>query len=190
MRMHETLPLTELTPREWRRSKRPIRRRPDDLQLAGSSTVEHMVRRRTTIAVAAAVMLAFAGGCSSDNSSDASGAVDTTATDAAADETAPQLVGVSEFAERIDQPDAVTINVHVPDEGNLAGTDLSVPFDQISGSEALPDDLDTPLAVYCKSGNMSADAVDDLSELGYTDVVELRGGFDAWVDEGRPLVDA
>jgi len=81
----------------------------------------------------------------------------------------------------------VTINVHVPNVGNIAGTDLAVPFDQISGSRELPADLATPLAVYCRSGNMSAPAVKDLAAMGYTDVVELDGGYDAWVQAGKPF---
>ena len=147
-----------------------------------------MVKRLATISLTAAVafVFVFAGGCSGTSGDASSPAAD----GAASDDSPPRLAEVDEFAERIDQPGVVTINVHVPDEGNLAGTDLSIPFDQISGSEELPADLDTPLAVYCRSGNMSADAVDDLAALGYTDVVELQGGFNAWVDEGRPLVDA
>lgn len=82
----------------------------------------------------------------------------------------------------------VTINVHTPDEGSIAGTDLTIPFDQIASSDQLPKDRSTPLAVYCRSGNMSADAVDDLEALGYTDIVELAGGFNAWTAAGRPLV--
>ncbi len=81
----------------------------------------------------------------------------------------------------------VTINVHTPDEGSIAGTDLTIPFDRVATSSELPDDLSTPLAVYCRSDNMSADAVDDLEALGYTDVVELDGGFNAWTAAGRPL---
>ena len=75
----------------------------------------------------------------------------------------------------------------LPDEGSIAGTDVAIPFDQITESEALPADLDTPLAVYCRSGNMSATAVLDLEALGYTDVVELEGGFVAWSEAGREL---
>ena len=97
------------------------------------------------------------------------------------------LVSVDEFADRIDTPGVVTINVHVPDEGNIAGTDLVIPYDEIADSTELPSDLDTPLAVYCRSGNMSATAVTDLRALGYTDIVELDGGFNAWVDAGRTL---
>jgi phage shock protein E len=81
----------------------------------------------------------------------------------------------------------VTINVHTPDEGTIPGTDLAIPFDEITSSNELPEDLDTPLAVYCRSGNMSEDAVDDLEALGYTDIVELDGGFDAWEAAGREL---
>jgi rhodanese-related sulfurtransferase len=37
---------------------------------------------------------------------------------------------------------------------------------------------------------MSADAIDDLEALGYTDIAELDGGFDAWRASGRPLEPA
>jgi rhodanese-related sulfurtransferase len=97
------------------------------------------------------------------------------------------LIGPDAFSLRVEDPRVVTINVHVPDEGAIAGTDLTIPFDQIATSSALPAERDTPLAVYCRSGNMSADAVRDLEALGYTDVVELEGGFNAWTKAGRPL---
>lgn len=100
---------------------------------------------------------------------------------------APRLVGVDAFAEAIEDPDVIMINVHTPHEGDLAGTDLVIPFDEIAESDELPTDLDTPLAVYCRSDNMSATAVDDLAELGYTDIVELDGGYEAWVAAGREM---
>jgi phage shock protein E len=102
----------------------------------------------------------------------------------------PALVGPDVFAGRIEAPGVVTINVHTPDEGSISGTDLTIPFDQIRESPDLPADRDTPLAIYCRSDNMSADAVDDLVALGYTDIVELDGGFNAWVAAGRPLQPA
>jgi len=135
--------------------------------------------------VAVAVASVLMAGCSTDSTG--TGAADTTA----AAEASPRLVGVDEFATAIETSGVVTINVHVPDEGDLPGTDLSVPFDQIDRSEELPTDLDTPLAIYCRSGNMSADAVSDLDSMGYTNIVELDGGFDAWVTSGRtPLEPA
>ena len=120
-------------------------------------------------------LLAAASGCGSDHTS-------TTAST-----TAPRLVAVPEFADRITRPGVVTINVHVPNEGNIAGTDLMLPFDQIASSTALPTDLHTPLAIYCRSGNMSAPAVKVLAADGYTDIVELAGGYNAWIQSGREL---
>lgn len=104
--------------------------------------------------------------------------------------TSSALVGSEAFARRIETPGVVTINVHTPNEGSIAGTDLTIPFDRIATSSELPDDRSTPLGVYCRSGNMSADAVVDLEALGYTDIVELDGGFNAWTAAGRPLEDA
>lgn len=141
-----------------------------------------MLRSRSLFVVLAAASVLVVG-CSTDSTG--SGAADTTA----APSSSPKLLGVDEFAAAIEDPAVVTINVHVPDEGNLPNTDLSIPFDQIDGSKDLPSDLDTPLAVYCRSGNMSADAVRDLDSMGYTNVVELDGGFNAWVASGRTLLE-
>ena len=40
------------------------------------------------------------------------------------------------------------------------------------------------------SGNMSATAGRDLLDLGYSDVVELDGGMQAWQSSGRTLLPA
>lgn len=80
------------------------------------------------------------------------------------------------------------MNVHVPFEGRLDGTDLDLPFDRILAEAArLPVDRRTPLAIYCRSGRMSALAVRDLARLGYGEVVELGGGMEAWAEQGLPL---
>lgn len=102
---------------------------------------------------------------------------------------AARLVDPDEFAAVIAEPDWVTLNVHVPFEGDIPGTDLSIPFDQITAQAGrLPADRDTGLAIYCRSGPMSAAAAETLGDLGYTNVVELRGGMRAWQADGRQLV--
>ncbi|KMO72862.1 rhodanese-like domain-containing protein [Mycolicibacterium chlorophenolicum] len=94
-----------------------------------------------------------------------------------------------EFAAAIAEPDRVTVNVHVPFEGDIAGTDLSIPFDQITEQAGrLPTDRGAALAIYCRSGPMSATAAEALRGLGFTDVVELRGGMRAWQADGRELI--
>ena len=102
---------------------------------------------------------------------------------------APRSIGPQQFAEAIAAPERVTINVHVPYEGDIAGTDVSIPFDQIEAQiNRLPTVRGTPLAVYCRTGRMSTIAASTLANLGYPDVVELAGGMQAWQQSGRTLV--
>ena len=97
------------------------------------------------------------------------------------------LLGPASFAARIGT-NAVLLNVHVPFEGDIEGTKLSIPFDQIADeAKSLPPALDTPLLVYCRSGRMSAIAAAQLIRLGYRDVSDLDGGMLAWEKSGRSL---
>lgn len=101
------------------------------------------------------------------------------------------LLAPNAFAEVVADEQAFVINVHVPDEGSIEGTDAAIPFDRIEAAQAdLPSDLATPLAVYCRSGTMSEEAVAALTDLGYTDIVDLDGGMQAWTAEGLPLLPA
>lgn len=81
----------------------------------------------------------------------------------------------------------VFINVHVPYEGRIAGTDLILPYDTIGQSRQLPKDKKVPIVLYCRSGVMSAEARQTLNGLGYTNVRELQGGFNAWKAAGYTL---
>ncbi len=97
---------------------------------------------------------------------------------------AHRLVDPDAFESALKQPGTIVINVHVPYDGEIEGTDLFMPFDDID-AVALPSDRSTPLAVYCRSDTMSADAVVALAALGYTNIVELDGGMNAWLASGR-----
>lgn len=103
---------------------------------------------------------------------------------------ASRLIGPGAFASEVARPGTVTLNVHVPDAGSLPGTDLAIPYDRITARAGELPDRSTPLAVYCRSGRMSALAVKDLRRLGYRNVVELRGGMEAWTAAGRRLLPA
>lgn len=99
-----------------------------------------------------------------------------------------QLVGPSDFAAAIAEPTRVTINVHVPYQGEIPGTVLMIPYDQITKqADRLPADRSVPLAIYCRTGPMSAIAATTLAALGYTNLVELQGGMQAWEASGRTL---
>ena len=43
---------------------------------------------------------------------------------------------------------------------------------------------ETPVVLYCASGNRSALAADALQQMGYQDVRSMRGGIKGWVDAG------
>ena len=91
----------------------------------------------------------------------------------------------------LEADDRYVINVHTPDEGSIAGTDVAIPFDELESRESeLPPDRGTRLAIYCMSGNMSESAAETLSAMGYDDIVDLRGGMEAWQSAGRELEPA
>ena len=136
------------------------------------------------IAVAIGVVLYFALGMPGMDHSDTNSTMD--GMDMSSGSNAHRLVDPAAFAAAVADPAAVVINVHVPYEGEIDGTDLFLQYDKID-TASLPSDRDTPLVVYCRSGSMSSEAVVTLSALGYTNIVELDGGMNAWRDSGRAL---
>ena len=84
---------------------------------------------------------------------------------------------------------AFVVNVHTPYEGEIARTSAFLAFDRIrEGAVDLPADKSAPLYIYCRSGRMSAEALPALQALGYTNVVDLKGGMNAWRDAGLEIV--
>jgi rhodanese-related sulfurtransferase len=86
--------------------------------------------------------------------------------------------------------DFVFVNVHIPFAGNIANTDLSIPYDQITESlylTQLPADKDAKIVLYCRSGRMSAIAAEALVKLGYTNVWDLEGGMVSWEQAGYDI---
>lgn len=109
---------------------------------------------------------------------------------AASDSAAPALhrLDSEQFASRMANAEAVVINVHIPYEGELEGTDAFIPFDHIVGDTRLPADKDSEMLLYCRSGRMSETASAALLKAGYSDVSHLEGGMRAWEAAGKPLV--
>ena len=86
-------------------------------------------------------------------------------------------------------PDLPLVNVHIPYEDHIDGTDAFIAFDSILESPDLPSDKSAPIALYCRSGNMSGQAAAALADAGYTNVIDLDGGMNAWEAGGNSLVD-
>lgn len=95
----------------------------------------------------------------------------------------------AQFAAVAEDETAYVVNVHVPDEGSIAGTDEAIPYDEVRDRAAeFPQSRSARIAVYCQTGRMSTEAAATLAHLGYTDVIELSGGMQAWEAAGRDLL--
>ena len=82
------------------------------------------------------------------------------------------------------------INVHAPYEGEIEKTDAFIAYDKIiENSNLLPKDKNAPIILYCKTGRMSAEALETVKKLGYTNVKHLAGGMDNWEKAGGNLSD-
>lgn len=89
----------------------------------------------------------------------------------------------SQVKERLDKGDKITvIDVRTPDEyaaGHIPGS-LLIPFDEIKvKSDQLPQDKNTEIVVYCRSGRRSAIAAETLISLGYAKIYDL-GAVSSW----------
>jgi len=86
--------------------------------------------------------------------------------------------------------DFVFVNVHIPFEGDIANTDLSIPYDQIAEPfylSQLPTDTNAKIVLYCRSGRMSAIAAEVLVGQGYTNIWNLKDGMLDWEQSDYPL---
>ena len=98
-----------------------------------------------------------------------------------------QNVAPAELNTMLKSKDFVFVNVHIPFAGNIADTDLSIPYDQIGTSEnlsQLPADKSAMIVLYCRSGRMSEIAAEELVSRGYTNILNLDGGMVDWEQAG------
>lgn len=96
-----------------------------------------------------------------------------------------QLVGPTEFSRLIENNDAFLVDVHIPEQTHIPGTDVLIPYNEISENlNQLPKDKSTPILVYCRSGSMSRQASQEIYDLGYTNVYDLDGGVNAYKASG------
>lgn len=93
------------------------------------------------------------------------------------------------LAEMLTHKDFTLLNVKTPYIGEIDGTDLYIPYDQLTARQSeLPANKSAMILVYCRSGVESAQAAQTLLNLGYTNVWNLDGGMNAWQSSGRTLI--
>ncbi len=96
-------------------------------------------------------------------------------------------VSVAELQSMLENKDFTFVNVHIPFEGDIAGTDLSIPYDQVAQNlDELPG-KEAKIVLYCRSGRMSDIAARELVSLGYSNISNLVGGMVAWEAAGLAI---
>ena len=103
---------------------------------------------------------------------------------------AAETISATKLQEELGNKDFTFINVHTPYEGEIKQTDLFIEYDYImANKDKLPKDKNTPIVLYCRSGNMSAQALSTLKNMGYVNVSHLKGGMKVWQRTGYELLD-
>jgi molybdopterin/thiamine biosynthesis adenylyltransferase/rhodanese-related sulfurtransferase len=107
--------------------------------------------------------------------------------------TRPEVTNAEALERRDGELGATWIDVREQDEWDarhIEGT-VHIPMARALTEivERWPDPA-TPLTVSCAVGGRSGRVVDALRDAGYTDVVNVAGGINAWLAEGRPVVGA
>lgn len=97
---------------------------------------------------------------------------------------------VNGFAELVDSPDVVVLDVRTAKEFDEGHIERAVNIDQSQDNfiEQVKSLLPTgkTIAVYCRSGKRSANAAGRLAAEGYKPV-NLEGGINAWKNAGKPV---
>ena len=100
-------------------------------------------------------------------------------------------LNVSEFSQKITEPDVIILDVRTPEEfarGHIQGGlindfnsgDFANEITRLNPSENY--------AIYCRSGSRSGQAASIMHKAGFHDVSNLNGGVIDWTNAGLPLV--
>jgi molybdopterin/thiamine biosynthesis adenylyltransferase/rhodanese-related sulfurtransferase len=98
-----------------------------------------------------------------------------------------------EFQRQIGADDTLLLDTREPHEyaeAHLDGAELVPPSEIAARIDELAPDPGQRLVLYCRSGNRSARAAEELAGLGYTNLGHLSGGILAWQEQELPVVEA
>jgi len=95
------------------------------------------------------------------------------------------MVSANELNDIMQKQDILLIDVHTPEQRHIKGTDLFIPYNQVEDyRDKLPADKNTPIYLYCEGGPMGNAAARALHNMGYTNLMNLEGGSNAWKKAG------
>jgi phage shock protein E len=130
----------------------------------------YMTRRSFGSVLLAAGLVAGVSGCSGDGGTE---------------------LDVAAFAAKIDSGGTKVIDVRTASEyaaGHLPGA-LNIDVESGNFARGIAGlDKGGSYALYCRSGRRSGIALDQMKSAGFTKVVHLSGGINAWTSAGHQLV--
>ncbi len=102
-----------------------------------------------------------------------------------------KLLSAQEFKNFIDSMDVHLVDVRTAGEfnqGHIEGA-MNIDFMARNFSEQLTQlSQDKPIVIYCRTGRRSGLSIKTLTELGFSDIYDLKGGTINWQKEGLKLV--
>jgi len=93
------------------------------------------------------------------------------------------LLDSIQFEEKINEGNVILVDVRTPGEweSGVIKNPLKLNFLEIDFKQKIEKlDKTRPIAVYCKSGGRSSKAAKLLSEIGFKEVYDLKGGILNW----------
>lgn len=102
-----------------------------------------------------------------------------------------ETLNAPEFKTKIETPDVQLIDIRTSQEFALGYIEGAENIDMYSPEfvQSISKlDKEKPLALYCKSGGRSKDAMKMLANEGFKNIYALKGGLLAWEKEGNTLV--
>ncbi len=94
-----------------------------------------------------------------------------------------QDIGVTDFKSKMAEPGIVLLDVRSPEEiaeGKIEGAMELDFYNDNFEAEVKKLDKDKTYLVYCRSGNRSGQTCKLMSELGFSKLYNLDGGYTAW----------
>jgi rhodanese-related sulfurtransferase len=89
-------------------------------------------------------------------------------------------VDLDEFKAKMAEKGIQLVDVRTPQEYNQGHYPNAQNIDYLNNSfrtEIQKLDKTKPIAIYCKSGNRSSQAMEVMKQLGFVEIYELRGGY-------------
>ena len=106
-------------------------------------------------------------------------------------QTGSQKLAVDSFENKLTgTSDKIILDVRTADEykkGHLANATLIDYYGSNFKDQINQLDKSKPVFVYCASGGRSASAAKILGQLGFKEVYDLQGGFNAWSNAKKPV---